>query len=61
MSAHARILPLKSPVVLAVAVAPISQLLVVIPIQGAYGWWAEMVIAVGPLSDKVGTLLADGG
>ena len=60
VSAHARILPLKSPVVLTVAVAPISQLLVVIPMQGAYGWLAEMVIEVGPLSDTTGTMLADG-
>ena len=61
ISAQARILPSKSPVVSMVADAPISQLLVTIPMQGAYGWLAEMVIEVGPLSNKMGTMLADAG
>ena len=60
-SAHALILPLKSPMVSTVAMAPISQLLVIVPIHGAYGWPAEIVIDVGPLSDKMGTMLADAG
>ena len=52
---------MKSPMASTVAVAPISQLLVIVPVQGAYGWPAEMVIEVGPLSDKAGTMLADAG
>ena len=35
-SAHALTLPLKSPEISTVAVAPISQLVVVMPVQGVY-------------------------